>query len=113
MEITLNASIIRKKDLSWDFGIIASFLKNEVRDLSTPIPTGALHGQGISGATVQLIANNQPINVFYLKKYLGINKATGIADYEQEGYERYYVGNPNPKTVIGITSSVQYKNCLQ
>lgn len=109
LEVTINANIVKTKDLSWDFGIITSFLKNEVQDLTSPIATGALHGQGISGATVQLIANNQPINVFYLKRFQGINKTTGIADYDQEGYERYYVGNPNPKTVLGITTSVQYK----
>lgn len=109
IEVTLFASIIKQRELVWDLGVNASFIKNTVNGLDAPISTGALHGQGISGATVQQIANGQPINVFYTKQFLGINKTTGIADYADEGYVLYYLGNPNPKTILGISSSLSYK----
>lgn len=109
LEITLFGSVIKKKDLAWDLGFNISFIDNTVDGLNAPIPTGALHGQGISGATVERIVNGQPINVFYTKQFLGINKTTGIADYADEGYQLYYVGNPNPKSVIGISSNLTWK----
>lgn len=112
VEVTIFAGIIKKSDLSWDIGVNASFINNTVDGLTAPISTGALHGQGISGATVQQIVNGQPINVFYTKQFLGINKTTGIADYSEEGYQLYYIGNPNPKTILGISSSLTYKKWL-
>ncbi len=109
VELTLNGSIIRGKDFNLDLGANAVFLQNEVSGLPGPIATGALHGQGISGATVELITNDQPINVFYTKQFLGFDKATGLALYTDDGYTRFFVGNPNPKTVYGITASANYK----
>lgn len=109
VEVTLNANLVRTKNLTWDVGVIASFVKNSVSNLDIPIPTGALHGQGISGATVQQITNNQPINVFYMSRYLGLDKATGLALYEEDGYVSYYLGNPNARTTLGFTTSAKYK----
>jgi iron complex outermembrane receptor protein len=109
VEVFLNAVIIRQKDLSWDLSANAAFLSNDVQGLTAPIATGGLHGQGISGATVQVITNDQPINVFYTKEYLGIDKTTGIANYTDDGYVRYYVGNPNPRTLLGFTSNLTFK----
>lgn len=107
-EVALNATIIRNKNLSWDLGVNASFIDNTVKGLNGSIPTGALNGQGISGATAELITNDQPINVFYTKKFLGLDK-DGQSTYADDGYTRYFVGNPNPKTILGISTSVNYK----
>jgi TonB-linked SusC/RagA family outer membrane protein len=109
LEVTLNGTIVKSKDFTFDLGVNASFLNNMVSGLPGPISTGALHGQGISGATVQQITNDQPINVFYTKEYLGIDKSTGLANYTDEGYTRFYVGDPNPKTVYGVTAALNYK----
>jgi len=109
VEITLNGSLVRSKDFNWDLGVNASFIDNEVSGLPGPIATGALHGQGISGATVELITNDQPINVFYTKQFLGFDKTTGLAMYTDDGYTRFFVGNPNPRTVYGVSTSLNYK----
>jgi iron complex outermembrane receptor protein len=107
VELTLNGAVIQKSNLVWELGLNASFITNTVEGLSAPIISGALHGQGISGATIQVITNGQPMNVFYTKDFLGIDKSTGLAMYREDGYTRYYVGNPNPKTILGFTSSLQ------
>ena len=109
VEITLNGSVYKSKDFNVDLGVNASFINNNVTGLPAPIATGALHGQGISGATVQLITNDQPINVFYTKQYLGIDKTTGLAMYTDDGYTRFFVGDPNPHTVYGFSVSANYK----
>jgi TonB-linked SusC/RagA family outer membrane protein len=103
IEIGLNTSILRGANLTWDFGVNASFLDNEVRDLVGIIETGEISGQGLSGVRSQHIVAGQPLNVFYLKRFTGIDKATGISQYEG-GEQRFYVGSPNPKTLLGINT---------
>jgi iron complex outermembrane receptor protein len=109
LEVTLSANIVKEKNLNWDFGVNVSFLENNINGLKSPIATGALHGQGISGATVQRIVDEQPLNVFYTKQFLGINKTTGIADYIDDGYTLFYTGDPNSKVILGFTSALTYK----
>ena len=77
--------------------------------MSTPILTGALHGPGTSGTTVQEIRNDAPMNSFFTRKYLGINPADGLSQYEDNGNTFYNVGNPNPTTLLGINTMLQYK----
>ncbi len=38
-----------------------------------------------------------------------MDKATGLAIYTDEGNVFYNVGNPNPTTLLGISTSVRYK----
>ena len=107
-EVMINANIVRNKDFGWDFGVNASFIKNEVSGLDAPISTGGLHGQGITGTLVETIRNGLPINAFWTRNFAGLDKTTGQAIYP-EGDVFSYQGNPNPKTLLGISTSVFYK----
>jgi len=109
LEVTINANIVNKTDLSWNLGVFATFLKNEVSGLAAPIYTGGLHGQGVSGTFVQTIQNGLPINAFYTRDYQGIDPQTGQAIYADNGSSFFYVGNPNPKTLLGLSTSLNYK----
>lgn len=109
VEVAINAGIIKKGDLTWDFGVNATFIKNDVNGLLAPIYTGGLHGQGVSGTLVQTIQNGLPINAFYTREFLEMDKGTGLAVYRDGGSSFFYVGDPNPKTLLGISTSVQYK----
>ena len=108
VEVSLNTSIINKNNFTWDFGINATFVKNNVTGLPAPIQTGELNGQGISGATAQVIQNDLPVNAFFTKQYEGLDK-DGFAIYTDDGYTLYYVGNPNPTTILGLSTSVSFK----
>jgi iron complex outermembrane receptor protein len=108
VEASINAAIVNKKDFGWDFGVNGSFIHNVVSGLSAPIYTGGLHGQGVSGTLVQTIQNGLPINAFWTRHFLGFDKTTGLATYQDEGNTFYYVGNPNPKTLLGISTSLRY-----
>jgi TonB-dependent starch-binding outer membrane protein SusC len=108
-EITLNASIISKKDFSWDIAFNATFIKNKVSGLSAPVQTGALFGQGMSGTLVQIITNDQPLNTFYTRDYQGVDKTTGQSIYTDNGNVFYNVGNPNPNKILGISTTLTYK----
>jgi TonB-linked SusC/RagA family outer membrane protein len=109
IEITLNAAVVSKQDFSWDLGVNATFVKNEVSGLPAPIQTGGLHGQGMSGTLSQLITNGQPINTFYTRDFRGIDKTSGQSVYVDDGNIFYFMGNPNPTTVLGISTTVSYK----
>jgi len=109
LEVSANLAVVNKKDFGWDFGVNASFIKNQMKDLSAPIYTGTLNGQGITGTLVQTLQNGLPINAFWTRRFEGMDKATGLAIYTDEGNVFYNVGNPNPTTLLGISTSVRYK----
>ncbi len=108
VEFTVNANVIKKKDFYWDLGVNATFVKNNVTGLPAPILTGELNGQGMSGTFVQLIANDHPLNVFYTRAYSGID-ASGQAILENGGNSFSYQGDPNPRTLLGINTTLGYK----
>jgi TonB-dependent starch-binding outer membrane protein SusC len=109
LEVALNVNIVRSDSWNWDLGVNATFLKNELTQFGAlQIPIGEVNGQGLSGAYAQLLVNNQPLNSFYLKKFIGIDKSTGVSLYEG-GEEKFFLGSPNPKTLIGLTTNVSWK----
>lgn len=112
VEVSLYGGLIRNRDISWNIGVNLSFLKNEVRGILGFYETGGLHGQGISGATAQRLVSDQPLNVFYLAEYQGLDKSTGQAIYRggDPSINRFYQGSPNPKTLLGLSTDFSYKN---
>ena len=109
-EIAINTAVVNKKDLRWNFGVFASFLQNKVTSYKGPtVLTGALHGQGTTGASVQRLTQGQPLNAFYVREFLGLDKTSGNSNYTDNGNTMYYIGNPNPNTLLGIATDVTYK----
>jgi len=109
LEITLKSSIVSYSSFSWDLAFNTTFIKNSVNGLTAPINTGWLDGSGLSDVTVQQIKSGAPMNSFYTRKYLGIDKSTGLSIYEDSGNTFYDVGNPNPNFLLGMSSTVRYK----
>lgn len=107
-EFSLNYALIRNENLTWNIGGNIAFLQNEVKDLNGSYQTGGLHGQGISGATSQLIVAGQPLNVYYLRQFEGIDKTSGQSIYA-ENEKLFYSGSPNPTRIYGITTDVTWK----
>ncbi len=96
VELALRGEVIRGKDLLWNLGVNAAFMKNELNGYEGPdVLTGAISGQGVSGATIQRFANGYPLNVFYMRKWTGLNK-DGISEYEGGADKMFYSGDPNP-----------------
>jgi TonB-dependent starch-binding outer membrane protein SusC len=107
LEVALNGLLVEQGKFNWNLGVVATFIKNELQDYTGPaIFYGQLFGQGSSGATSQLLANGQPLNPFYLRQHLGIN-ADGQSEYANDE-ELAFSGDPNPKTQLGITTSLNY-----
>ena len=102
IEALMNATIINDKDFGIDLNINATFLKNNVSGLPSPIFTGFV------GGPVQIIENGYPMNTFFTRKFLGFDK-DGFSNYADSGATFYHVGNPNPKVLLGISPSLHYK----
>ena len=108
-EFSLNYNAIQNDNFTWDVGANASFLDNKVTDFgNTIIPTGNIHGQGLSGAYAQRIADGLPLGAFYLPVFQGYD-AEGLAIYPDEAAFRY-VGSALPKNTFSLNNSFGYKN---
>ncbi len=108
VELGIFYNMINKKDVAFDLGVNATFLQNDFQNYSGPqILTGALHGQGVSGASVQQMRNGLPLNAFFTRKWTGLD-ASGNNKFDQNE-KLQYVGNPNPKTLLGFSTDLRYK----
>ncbi|HEV8083759.1 MAG TPA: SusC/RagA family TonB-linked outer membrane protein [Chitinophagaceae bacterium] len=109
VELMLTAGLIRKSDMNWNIGGNASFLQNSVNGLVGFYETGELRGQGFSDVRGQRVISGQPLNVWYLRRFEGLDKATGQSIYSDGGNTLYYSGSPNPKMLLGLSSDFSYK----
>jgi iron complex outermembrane receptor protein len=109
LEVLINISAAQKKSFSVDVSVNATFISNTVSGLPAPIYTGNLSGSGVSGDLVEIIKNGLPMNAFYTREYLGIDKSTGQSVYVDSGNTFHYVGNPNPTTLLGLSATFRYK----
>ncbi len=111
VEVSVGADIITGKDFNWSANGNVTFLKNRfvfpAAGYNPLILTGALHGQGTSGAFAEAIAHNQPLNVYYLPIFQGFDK-DGIGTYKNNGTPEY-VADPNPKAYMGFNTDIGYK----
>ena len=112
VELALGFNLIEKSNLSWDINVNYAYNKNMVKNFTDPntglnlqVQTGFISGQGVSGTLAQVITNNQPVNVFYLKPFQGFD-ASGN---QQIGGTPQYAGDPNPKNIFGFGTTVRLK----
>ncbi|WP_246269399.1 SusC/RagA family TonB-linked outer membrane protein [Pedobacter panaciterrae] len=108
IELTLNGSIIDKENISWSLGGNATFIKNKVQDVTGIINTGSLNGQGLSDVTLEVIQNGLPLFAMVTRRYEGLDE-NGFSKYTDDGFTYYYVGNPNPSVILGISTDFRYK----
>jgi iron complex outermembrane receptor protein len=110
-EITLTGALMRNENINWNITGNASFLKNTVKGLSGFYQTGALRGQGFSDVYGQRVVSDQPLNVWYLGVFEGIDKATGQSIYKDGDPSafKYYVGSPNPTMLLGLSTDFSYR----
>lgn len=108
-EVSLTGLIVQAKNFNWTVRVNGEYIRNKFYYPSagnSPLQlTGAINGQGVSNTFAQAIANDQPIDVFYLRTFSGFDK-NGIA-ITTTGSS--YVGDPNPHVNMGIATDLSYK----
>jgi TonB-linked SusC/RagA family outer membrane protein len=138
IEISVNASVIRKKDFSWDLGVNYTNQSNKVNALylNQDVPIAGGSGNG----TYNLLSVGKPINVLYGYAFSGVNPLNGNPMYTKAdgtliqgnindtkyytvlqggglgaattlaGTDRTLLGNPLAKWYGGINSNLRYKS---
>ncbi|MEP7375861.1 MAG: SusC/RagA family TonB-linked outer membrane protein [Chitinophagaceae bacterium] len=104
LELLINTSIINQKEVAFNLSFNLTFLKNNVTGLPATIYTGFVSGP------VEVIENGFPMNTFYTRKFIEIDKTSGFSNYEDGGVTFFHFGSPNPKTLIGISPAFRIKN---
>lgn len=109
VEINISSINLSNSDLSWTTDFNISFNKNTITDLNGE--------QAIVG--VNAFLEGESAGIFYMRRYMGVDPATGDALYDDgnggtttnwEDAPRQVVGDPNPDFFGGLTNSVSYKN---
>lgn len=102
----------------WSSSLTAATNKNVITDLG---------GQVINTNSINAAIAGQPIGVFYLPEYAGVNSANGDAIYylntknadgtvnrgttnDINQAQRIFAGNPTPKYTFGLSNTFSYKN---
>jgi len=111
LEFSLNASLVRKTNFSWDLGFNATWLRNTIRNLNSD---GVyLNAYGDLEAT-HILQVGSPIGSFLGLKYLGIDPATGDPTYDDlngDGVIDYddaqIIGKAMPDAFGGLVNTFQ------
>jgi iron complex outermembrane receptor protein len=109
IEFALNYDIIQMEDLNWTAGFNVSYNDNMVKNFDGLIETGAINGNGLSGAYSQLLANNQPLFSYYLRQFGGFDE-DGLTIYPNGDVQEFVGKSGLPKYNGGFSTSVNYKN---
>ncbi|WP_439184097.1 SusC/RagA family TonB-linked outer membrane protein [Carboxylicivirga taeanensis] len=121
VEVNLLGRIISKQDLYWEVGANMTYNKNEITKLTAvddPNYVGVPSGDLGSGNFIQMNSVGQPINTFYVYEQVydqAGNPLEGVyVDQNRDGVinsdDRIYYGNATPDVLVGINSTLRYKN---
>ena len=137
IELSVNATIVRKKDFTWDFGVNFTTQSNVVKSLYLDQDVIVSNGTG----NYNILRVGEPINALFGYNFAGVNSANGnpvyvkadgslimgnitnasyfaISDLNSAtvgaagtlaGTDRVVLGSSLPKWFGGITSTVRYK----
>jgi iron complex outermembrane receptor protein len=106
VEFSIGTVLINRTDFTWDIGVNLAYNKNKLTNFTqAPIPTAQVSGQGVSGALAQIIANNQPVNAYYLKTFSGFDQAGQQIISDNPDFQ----GDPNPHYLAGLSTSARFK----
>lgn len=108
IELTLNYAAIDKPDMGFDIGFNIAYNDNVVENLNAIVDTGAISGQGLTGAFAQRIQNGQPLYAYYIREFVGFDD-NGFNIYNGD-FQKFVGKSPIPKVTYGLTLNFDYKN---
>ncbi len=106
-EVMLNTVLTQTSDFNWEVGVNGTYLKNRLENYNgADVLTGQINGNGLgAGSTAQLLTNNQPLFVYNMLEFQGLDES-GLATYSED---REFVGDPNPDFLMGINTNLRYR----
>lgn len=105
-EFSAGYKVIKGKKFNWDVNYNMTFVKNEVNDLPSPVITGRVNGQGLTGAYAQTFTNGYPLFTWSMPVYRGFD-GNGNARYEN-GASNQLLGSAIPTFFAGLTNNFSF-----
>lgn len=127
IELQLNASIIRKRNLTYSTSLAMAYNKNKVVSATgkgyqaDSIQLAEIGGLGLSGINTHMLYAGGEVGAFYLFDWVGSDKSTGKQIYRNHkgelvngnqlsaGKDQKIMGSPIPKFTVGLTNNFTYK----
>lgn len=106
LEFSADWMAVKSGKFTWDINYNMTFIHNEVKDFNVVVNTGAVSGQGLSGAYAQTFANGHPLFTWKMPTFLGFDK-NGYAQYANGGKDELQ-GSALPNFLAGLTNSFTY-----
>jgi iron complex outermembrane receptor protein len=105
-EFSVNYQIIKGNKFNWDANLNMTTVKNNIEGLPNPINTGAVSGQGLTGAFAQTLTNGYPIFTWNMPVFQGFD-GNGNARYAA-GAANQNLGTALPNFFAGLTNNFSY-----
>ncbi|MEO6732953.1 MAG: SusC/RagA family TonB-linked outer membrane protein [Ferruginibacter sp.] len=128
IELSLNATPVSGRALTWNTTINLAHNKNLITSLQGPLSNGDSirysdpEGPGQTNATLQLLKVGYPIGQFFTLKYAGKDDK-GVSQFFKKdgsktvgsttpgiGTDYFYLGDAQPKLMMGWSNTLKYKN---
>lgn len=106
IELGLEADVVTGQQFSWTVVGNLAFNKNEVQNFDGVINTGAIHGQGLSGAFAQRIVGGQPLFAWFVRDFTGYDES-GNAIYDGGDVQKIVGKSPIPSINAGLTNNIK------
>ncbi|MEK6476285.1 TonB-dependent receptor [Catalinimonas sp. 4WD22] len=108
IEVVVDADPVDTEVFGWSISANASYNDNRIENYDGLVNTGAISGQGLSGAFAQRIANNQPLFAYYLRPFGGFAD-DGQTIYPEGDVQQFVGRSPLPKYNVGFTNNFNYQ----
>jgi len=118
IEFAIGYDWIQQEDVSFSTSFNIAYNENEVQDFGGLIDTGAVNGQGLSGAFAQRFAAGQSLFSYYMAEFTGLDAAgqPTFADQNGDGVgdvfqDKVFVGEDAlPDVTTGLSLNLNVKN---
>ncbi|MFP4090691.1 MAG: SusC/RagA family TonB-linked outer membrane protein, partial [Cyclobacteriaceae bacterium] len=107
VELTVDANIVDTDAFFWEVSANASYNDNRIENYEGLVNTGAISGQGLTGAFAQRIATGQPLYSYFLRPFGGFDEA-GQSIYPEGDVQQFVGRSPLPLYNIGFTNNFNY-----
>ena len=128
IELIINATAVSTQNFTWTTTLNMSHNKNLITSLKNAYTNGDStrysdpEGPGQTGATLQLLKVGYPIGQYFTLSYAG-KDANGVSQFYKRdgtktsgasfpsiGTDYWYMGNAQPKLLLGWNNNIRYKN---
>ena len=118
IEFALGYDWIQQEDVNFSTNFNIAYNQNEVEDFGGLIDTGAVNGQGLSGAFAQRFAAGHSLFSYYMAEYTGLDSAGQPTFKDQNGdgvgdvfQDKVFVGEDAlPDVTAGLSLNLNVKN---